>query len=141
MVPSGGAVSAVACPSAIGAGKGSGAEIFSTGNTSEEALAARPVLSKSRREILFFNVFSSVPTDQNSLEEPQKSVREGFCRRPCVAEMLQPRLEAIEVEVYHRSGEERQHLADDQASDDGDAKRPAKFRTGPSTDGKGHSSQ
>src|SRR5579864_160736 len=55
--------------------------------------------------------------------------------------MLQPRLEAVEVEVYHRRGEESQHLADDQASDDGDAQRPAKFRASSSADSQRHRTQ
>src|SRR6185437_824956 len=38
--------------------------------------------------------------------------------------------DAIEVEVDHGGGEEREHLTDDEAADDGDAKRAAEFGTG-----------
>ena len=42
----------------------------------------------------------------------------------------QPRSQAVEHQIDHRRGEQRQHLADDQAADDGDAQRPAQFRAG-----------
>ena len=38
-----------------------------------------------------------------------------------------PRTQAIHVQVHHRSSEERQRLADNQAADDGDAQRAAQL--------------
>ena len=47
--------------------------------------------------------------------------------RPAAAELPEPQAEAIEVEIDHRRRVERQHLAHDQAADDGDAERPAQL--------------
>src|SRR5271170_7072339 len=43
--------------------------------------------------------------------------------------------QAVERKVNNRRGVERQHLADDQASDDRDAERTSQFRTGSSAQG------
>lgn len=45
-----------------------------------------------------------------------------------LANALQPGLQAIHVDVNDWRGEESKHLADDEAPDDGDAKRTAEFR-------------
>src|SRR6267142_7014476 len=43
------------------------------------------------------------------------------------ATATEPELEAVEVEIDDRSGEERQKLAHDEAADDGDTERAAEF--------------
>lgn len=54
----------------------------------------------------------------------------------CAAE---ERLELIHVNVDHGSGEEREHLAQNQAAYDGNAQRPAEFGTSAHADGQRHS--
>ena len=44
-----------------------------------------------------------------------------------VAYRMQPQAESIEVEIDNWGGVERQHLADNQAADDGDAERSPKL--------------
>src|SRR5258707_7012486 len=46
------------------------------------------------------------------------------------ATATEPELEAVEVEIDDRSGEERQELAHDEAADDGDTERATKFGAG-----------
>ena len=46
---------------------------------------------------------------------------------PVLADALEPRLEAVHVDVDDGRGEEREHLADDEATDDGDAEGAAKL--------------
>ena len=46
------------------------------------------------------------------------------------AAATEPELQAVEVEVDDRSGEERQELAHDEATDDGDTERAAEFGAG-----------
>ena len=52
-------------------------------------------------------------------------------RRPAAG---QPHRQAIEIEVDDRRREQREHLADDQAADDGDAERLAQFGAGAGTE-------
>jgi len=40
---------------------------------------------------------------------------------------LRPAAKPLEIEINDRRGKKRQHLADDQASDDGDSKRAAQL--------------
>ena len=40
---------------------------------------------------------------------------------------VHPEPEAVQVKVDHRGGVQRQHLAEDQPADDGDAQRPAQL--------------
>src|SRR5690349_4448164 len=42
-----------------------------------------------------------------------------------------PVLELVKVEIHHRRRVQRQHLADDQPTDDRNAERAAQFRSGP----------
>ena len=46
------------------------------------------------------------------------------------ATTTKPELEAVEIEIDDRSGEERQELTHYEAADDGDTERAAKFRAG-----------
>jgi hypothetical protein len=48
---------------------------------------------------------------------------------------VEPGLEAVHVDVNHWGSEERKHLAEDEAANNGDAQGPAKFGAGASTDG------
>ena len=51
------------------------------------------------------------------------------------ARAVNPGLQAVHVEIDDGSGEEREHLADDEATDDGDAEWLAKFGAGAAADG------
>src|SRR5262245_3715878 len=51
-----------------------------------------------------------------------------------VAESLEPKAEAIEVEIDDRRGVEGEHLAHDEAAHDGDAERTAEFGAGAGAD-------
>src|SRR6185437_16342866 len=46
--------------------------------------------------------------------------------------------QAFEPEIDHRRGVEREHLAEDQAADDGDAKRAPQFGAGPRAERERH---
>jgi hypothetical protein len=57
-------------------------------------------------------------------------VRFGGKRKVAVvvfADALEPGLKAVHVDVDDGRGEEREHLADDEAADDGDAERAAEL--------------
>src|SRR5277367_1522369 len=61
----------------------------------------------------------------------QELVRLGGQRSMRVAvfaKALKPGLQAVHIDVNDRRGEEREHLADDKAADDGDTERLAEFR-------------
>src|SRR5260370_18475297 len=49
--------------------------------------------------------------------------RSGRCGRAAVTRALDPRLDAIHIDEHHRRGEQREHLAQDQSTDDSDAQR------------------
>ncbi len=50
-------------------------------------------------------------------------------------------LQAVEVQIDDRGGVERQHLADDQAADDGDAERAAQFGAGAGAERQGEGAE
>ena len=52
-----------------------------------------------------------------------------------------PEAEAVEIEIDDRRGEEREHLADDQAADDGDAERAAQFGAGAGAERQGQAAE
>src|SRR2546422_5302742 len=56
-------------------------------------------------------------------------------------ELCTPDLHAVEIQVDDRCRVQRQHLAEDQATDDGDAQRPAQLRAGAHTECQGQSAQ
>src|ERR1700730_9858369 len=53
------------------------------------------------------------------------------------ARTLNPGLQAVEVEVHDRRGEQREHLAEDEATDNGDAERPAELGARARAEGQG----
>jgi len=54
------------------------------------------------------------------------------------ARALDPGLQAVHVDVNNRGSEEREHLAENEAADDGDAQRAAQFGADTRSERQGH---
>jgi hypothetical protein len=101
---------------------------------------------KTRRRISFesANLIGS-PQDDVKIKRSVKSGwmnTFGLIRGSGLGDLLRdwagaanPGLQAVHIEIDDGSGEESEHLADDQSSDDGDAERLAKFGAGAAADG------
>ena len=101
---------------------------------SRPAAAARPAAGRRRRTPASAtpSVSSVVATGRrmNGAERFMRPASPRRRRRAPAPPAPSARRQPVEGEVDHRRGEQRQHLADDQAADDGDAERMAQLGAG-----------